>query len=300
MKINNKYKWMVLSLLCFSQSLFSLDCREFECESETFAEEMFDEYIHQPLKISHTEANGIGYNSGYTTLETFLTLPDSACRTWVPFFDGRSHLSNSGKYASNTAFGVRYVDSVVWGANLVWDYRRSDRHDYNQVGLGLESLGCTWDFRINGYLPVGTIKKSEFKISHVGSTSFISEHTEFAMKGVNAEVGAEVGRICDYTLYAAIGPYYFEANKRHAFGGKSRLALQAWKYVNLEVIGSYDNLFKSIVQGRVAVNIPLPFGCPQRVYATECCSCTENLVLRKKSIEPIERFEIIVIDRKRG
>jgi len=33
---------------------------------------------------------------------------------------------------------------------------------YNQVSLGLESLGERWDFRANGYLPVGDKKSRLF------------------------------------------------------------------------------------------------------------------------------------------
>lgn len=295
MKMNSNFKWIFIGVLCLSQSLFSWDGKE--SEAEGFVEELWETYRNEPIKISHTEANGIGYNCGYTTLETFLTLPNAGLRCWIPFIDTRTHLFNDGQYASNTGGGVRYVSSSrVWGANILWDYRGTRHHDYNQVGIGLESLGCVWDYRLNVYLPIGTQSKNESRLRFEDDTVTYSVHQEFAMKGVNAEIGAEVGDFFDFELYAAIGPYYFRNFGKHAFGGMSRLKLRCSEYVHLEVIGSYDNIFHSVVQGRIDLRIP--FGCHQKLQENTECSYEENLVLRKKAVHRLERFNMIVVDRK--
>ncbi len=106
----------------------------------------------------HIEPNGIGYNQGYTTLEGFFSPihPFGENNQWLPFLDLRGHVFNSGRLAANAGVGLRYIGQrAVFGINGYYDYRNTKRQHYNQVAAGLEAIGKVWDFRINGYLPVG-------------------------------------------------------------------------------------------------------------------------------------------------
>ena len=113
--------------------------------------------------------------------------------------------------------------SRVWGINGYYDYRNTNHQHYNQVSLGLESLGRIWDFRINGYLPVGN-KTSPFFHTQFdrfkGHEMIISRKREFAMKGANAEAGFHVNTFKNVPLYFAGGPYYLEGREKSP-GGES-------------------------------------------------------------------------------
>ena len=55
-----------------------------------------------PSRISarHIENKGIGYNTGYTTLEAFLAAPTDLWPV-MPFVDLRGHIFNDGHWAAN-------------------------------------------------------------------------------------------------------------------------------------------------------------------------------------------------------
>ena len=252
------------------------------------------------ITLRHIEANGVGYNTGYSTLEGFFAPACTQQTCWVPFLDLRAHLFNNGKPAANAGVGLRYVgQSRIWGINAYYDYRNTKRQKYNQVSSGLESLGKVWDFRINGYLPFGTKKTHLFQTdfnSFKGHEMILSSKYEFAMKGANAEVGAHITEIKYAKLYAAAGPYVFFNHGRHAWGGEVRAALNIGEYVRVEGNTSYDPVFKWIGQGQVS--LILPFDGKKEIKPKSGRSCPDELILRERAFQRVDRNEIIVIDRK--
>ncbi len=257
----------------------------------------------QPIRLglSHIEGNGVGYNQGYTTLEGFCAPAEPWGGSWVPFLDVRGHAFNGGKLAANAGTGVRYLThSRIWGVNAWYDYRRTSAQHYNQVSLGLESLGHIWDFRLNGYLPVGNktsallhTKFSAFKNHYM----ILSSKRECAMKGLNAEVGAHVDNIRNFPFYFAAGPYYLEGKGRRAWGGEVRAALEIFNYIRLEGNTSYDNVFKWIGQGQLSLVIPL--GGKKIIKESSQRSCAQELTLANRSVQRVERNEIIPVHRDR-
>ena len=115
---------------------------------------------HYRATIRHIESGGIGYEDGYTTLEAFLASDPSQWKV-TPFLDARGHIFDNGKWAANAGVGLRALwGNRAYGINTYYDYRNTGRFNSNQIGAGLETLGELFDFRINGYLPVGA-KTSE-------------------------------------------------------------------------------------------------------------------------------------------
>jgi len=195
----------------------------------------------QRIEVSHVEGKGIGYKKGYTTLEGFFVVPSTLENDWVPFLDIRGHVFNDGHPAANAGLGLRYLSSRVWGANIYYDYRKTSRVHYNQIGAGLETLGNVWDFRINGYFPVGKRESGSyrFKFDHFkGHRMILKSKKEFAMIGGNAEVGAHAYHSRKMDLYAAAGPYYFAGHGRSTWGGERRLAFTGFNFLRLQVSGS--------------------------------------------------------------
>lgn len=250
--------------------------------------------------IRHIEAGGIGYNQGYTTLELFLS-PGPDLWAAMPFLDVRGHVFDNGKWAANLGAGIRKnYGSRVYGLNTYYDYRETKKFHYNQIGLGLETLGKVWDIRVNGYLPVG--KKSSAPYStkfdfFSGHFMFLSQKKQFAMKGVNAEGGFHFGKSCLFDFYTAAGPYYFEGKGRNAWGGKARICGMFKDYITLEISDSYDNVFHNRFQGQLTFSLPL--GRKSCVKKNECQSCSLSYALNSRMVQPIGREEIVVVSSKK-
>jgi trimeric autotransporter adhesin len=249
--------------------------------------------------MRHIEGNGVGYNQGYTSLVGFFRPVNP--ETWVPFLDVRYHFFNNGKPAVNAGLGLRYLGGHrIWGINGYYDYRKTSHQHYNQISVGLESLGKIWDFRINGYLPVGKKTSGLFDARFdrfMGHYLYIKPKYEFAMKGANAEIGAHINRFKNVPFYFAIGPYYLENKGKVAWGGEARLSATLFGGLRLEGNASYDNVFKWIGQGQVSLVIP--FGTKKDIQQKQNRSCSTQLMLASRSVQPVDRNEIIVLDRNR-
>lgn len=256
----------------------------------------------RPLRLSfrHIESNGIGYEQGYSTVEGFFAPFSPLKDAWLPFLDVRGHIFNHGKLAANAGLGLRYLTSRVWGVNAYYDYRNAKHQHYNQISMGFETLGKTWDFRINGYLPVGAktspfyhTKFEEFEGHHM----IISRKREFAMKGANAEVGAHVDNIKNVPFYFAAGPYYLTGQGRTAWGGELRAVVDLYEHVRLEGNTSYDKVFKWIGQGQVSINFPL--GAKRKIKQRKKYSCSQEVLVRERSLQRVDRNEIIPVSHRR-
>lgn len=218
---------------------------------------LLDANDHYFINLRNKEANGIGYEKGYSSIDFFVH-PIRNC--FEPIFDFRGHVFNDGRIAANAGGGFRYLFKsapMIWGMNAFFDYRKS-KSSYYQTGLGLEFLFPKVDLRINGYLPFGKkatwLKNFRF-YGFQGNNLLIKGGREFAFKAIDLEVG---GELVKKHLYAAVAPYYISGFGKHSFGGKVRLDCTFNKYVSFELSGSVDSVFHTIVQGEL--KITLPFG----------------------------------------
>lgn len=240
--------------------------------------------------VRHIERGGIGYDNGYTTLEVFLS---SDPNRWIltPFLDVRGHIFDNGKWAANGGVGLRALwGDRVYGLNTYYDYRNTGRFHANQVGAGLETLGELFDFRLNGYLPVGA-KNSSFYDPVFGAFSghymLLLQKRQTAMKGANAEFGFHFGQSESLDFYAAAGPYYFIGEGAPAtWGGKARISATFKDALTLEVSDSYDRTFHNKFQGQIALHFS--FGPKSKGKAANR--------LNDRMVQPVDRQEIIVID----
>lgn len=256
-----------------------------------------------PLEVGlrHIEGRGIGYRHGYTTLE-YLIRPQINDYSMFPFVNLRGHIFDNGKFAANAGVGFRYrASSRIYGANTYYDYRNSNRMHYNQIGVGFETLGKIWDFRLNGYLPVGTKTSSwaglEFG-GFSGHSLLLKRKREFAFKGLNAEVGAHFPKVREIDTYLTAGPYYFEGKGKNAWGGKMRTGAKWKDYISLELSGSYDPVFHGIVQGQVGLNLPMGPKSKAKPKKDESCENLQ-LVMDRMVRQPVVREEIIVVDKQK-
>lgn len=257
----------------------------------------FDGKQHYRATIRHIERGGIGYEEGYTTLEAFLSSDPSQWRV-TPFLDARGHLFNNGKWAANAGLGLRALwANRAYGVNTYYDYRNAGHLHSHQIGAGIETLGELFDFRVNGYLPVGSKTSGLYDIAFKtfsGNYMLVSQKNQSAMKGANAEFGFHVGNSESFGLYAAAGPYYFIGKAAPStWGGKARIAGIFKDIITLEISDSYDRTFHNKLQGQISLTVS--FG-PKSKVKERGCSCRETITLNDRMLQPVERQEIIVID----
>lgn len=268
------------------------------------------------LSLQHIAPGGIGYHEGYTSLTGFCSFNRSH---FLPFLDLRGHVFNDGKPAANAGGGFRYLKGCrSYGANAFYDYRRSSSHNYNQVSLGFETLGENWDLLVNGYFPVGkrshclskkveactTDRTQSFRFQ--GNHLFLVEtegfsrwketkKVELAFKGIDIFVRAPLLKKKNVILDGSIGPYYFKGGYgQYALGGQANIVARWKEYTTFGIYGSYDNLFHTSIQGYIALSYP--FGPKKQRQNKHACS---NYLLEKMLL-PVERQEIIVLDKHRA
>ena len=253
------------------------------------------------VTIRHIEPNGIGYTQGYTTLEGFFAAENLYRDAWIPFLDLRGHVFNDGKFAANAGFGMRYLGpSRVWGINGYWDYRDTHHRHYNQASLGLETLGAMWDFRLNGYLTVGSKASRLYGASQFSyfqdHYAYLSKRQEYALRGCNAEAAVHIDHYKNAPISLAAGPYYLEGKGKIAWGGQLRMAIDLFDSVRLEGNASYDNVFKWIGQGQLGIT--LAFG-RKREIPSSSDHCSNALVLNTRALQRVDRNEIVPVNTKK-
>ena len=129
--------------------------------------------------------------------------------------------------------------------------------------------------------------------SFEGHSMIISRKKEFAMWGINAEIGKEFRKKFPFKCYGAIGPYYYGRSNTNAWGGQIRFNTEINEYIRLEFNGSYDNIFHGIGQGQLSLVLPL--GSTKRKGSSQKC----KEPLRQRISQRVERNEIIVVDHKK-
>lgn len=249
------------------------------------------------ISFSHREGNGIGYPTGYSSLDLFFSHASS--NELITFADLRGHYFNDGQKAANVGIGMRAISdrfNVVLGGNVFYDYRRTRHSTIHQIGAGLEVLGTLWDVRVNGYFPVHNQKHLyTTQFFFAGHRGFFRQKLDVAFTGVDALVSRLIYKRKYIDLQASAGAYYFHAPfGKNAVGGLLRATAYISPYIALEAQGSYDSVFKAIGQGQISLIIPFGGrrGCPK------CNECPRNeLSLEERLVDAVSRFEIIVADK---
>lgn len=243
---------------------------------------------------------GLGYESGYGRVALFHS-PFIECSSWRPFFDIRGYKLFKQRWGASAGVGLRFIDECdcsLWGVNAYVDYYRGHRGPFYQAGVGLEALnynicGFCLEARINGYIPFGS--HTRHSKTHVftypaPSTAVVTcSEREHIYGGFDAEVGACLWECDCFSLFAAVGPYYYTSKGEDSFwGGRARAGFRWTEYVEVEVRTTYDKHFKSTVQGVFTLSVPFSiFDC-----CDHSCSPCDCVLYR-----PVFRNEIPVISR---
>jgi hypothetical protein len=250
--------------------------------SEDFANAFKDPWMTR-LEVGYACGRFIGIKDHYQEVGVFMAHRSSVA--WLPFVDVRGYHLGKRSWAANACVGIRVPHSSrIVGVNLYYDFYKRHR-DFNRLGVGVESLGRQWDFRLNGYLLVGPrTHHSHLHVfdSFIGSFRATCREVEYAFNGLDAEIGSYIFKKPCFSLYSAAGPYYYDSKFDHFVGGQARLELQWRRYVSLEMRVSYDHVFHTQVQGKVMLSFNL-----DELFCGR--SCRDNSSL----IQPVWRNGII-------
>jgi hypothetical protein len=233
----------------------------------------------------------IGLDQNYGEIGVLVACPSFS--SWDLFSQMNGYWLQDNQWAASVGIGVRRTNCSgrQWGVNFFYDGRKGCRSKiFNRLGIGAELLSRCFDFRINGYLP--------FEQRHTCSTFLYDQYIgdyfwkrserEFAFKGVDAEIGRRLWDVCDFSLYGALGPYYYYNKQVGSFvGGFARLELNWLDYLSCIVRISYDKENRTRVQGELVATIPL-----YQLGSNVGCSCSLSYV-------PVQRNPVIFTKRCR-
>lgn len=240
-----------------------------------FSSEDTGHFYSGDYTLSYTCGQGLGYSRGYGSVDIFIPMPIWENQV-LSFLDLRGHMLTNGNPAYNAGAGVRWLDKcndLVWGTYGFYDYYQTSHRPYHQATLGVEMMAECWEFRVNGYLPVGRTKTDlySFYYRSIDPEDFLVKgRMELALKGFDAELGYHIAAFSCFNFYMGIGPYVYwgkTASTENAFdhkhvysvGGNARINSTFFEYivVNLEV--SYDTLYKWTAQATFGVDLPFDF-----------------------------------------
>ncbi|OCQ95773.1 hypothetical protein BCD64_10100 [Nostoc sp. MBR 210] len=221
--------------------------------------------IFQPRFGVRYTTEGAGFDA-FSSLEGFLPIFQSPGNS-LTFLEGKVLLDNNSTVASNILFGHRFYsgkDNRVIGGYISYSTRDTGNSNFDQLGLGFESLG-NWDFRFNAYLPLNT---SEALLSQsivdsnsrfLGNSLLVGRQRlfEVALSGMDAEVGTSITKLGAGELRGYAGVYYYSGgDSKEAFGWKTRLAANPTDFLNLGLSLQQDNLFDTRLVFTIGANFP--------------------------------------------
>ena len=213
---------------------------------------------------------GAGFNtdggsySRLGRLEAFVPLWQDAGDA-ISFLEGRLVFGERDDFGSSLIVGYRGYndhDDRIRGGYIGFDSRSTEGSDFYQLGAGYESLGEDWDFRMNGYLPLGdrsnTMTDINFDTGFQVSTGFVGNQfvlnsqrqqerliqQELSLGGFDAEAGYRLLQWDEGDLKAFGGIYLYGSPDLPTYlGWRLRLASNFTPNFNGSLSLQDDGLF---------------------------------------------------------
>lgn len=215
---------------------------------------------------------------------------------------------SSASWAENTwtgSLGVGYRQMAliknypsILGAYLIGDYSNTATgQNLHELNLGLESLGFNWDFRLNGYLPIGKKRWDiENWADNFGDYDYVSftgheerdawfvYHEETGI-GADAELGRKLFTVNNMEFKAYANGYFYNMYSHDdLYGGGARLTFKPNSYLEFSLSDSYDNYKHNVIMAgvRIALN-------KINKMKLEDDSAEDDESLQGRLFDPIER-----------
>jgi len=226
-----------------------------------------------------TTGPGVGYSSSFTAVKGFVPIQQQPGQN-ITFAEGQAIIdTGNGNPSANLVLGHRFVDSRsdrIYGGYLAYDHRNTGKNGFNQLGLGFETLGKTWDARANVYLPIGNtrqlVSESTSSTTTLSNPFFtgnflaanrtiqqqIDRRFEAAAAGVDIEAGGKITNLGETgELRGYGGLYYFGAPKGEGtIGWRTRLEARPNENLQVGLALSSDNNYGTNLALTVGVTFP--------------------------------------------
>lgn len=216
----------------------------------------------QPFWLGYVGADrGLGFQGQYFSAGGFFPITtDMMDGTW--FFDGRAHVTaNYGNFFSNMGIGRRqYVDFLnsIIGVSGWYDYDgdayQNYGYRYNQLGVTAEVFNPLFDFRFNGYFPIGQKNHSLYQFEQ--NYLLYVNGIDTALQGADTKFSLRPAFLAPLNGYIDLGGYWFHSELVQGFGGFSTgFGVQPLPglAVNMEV--NHDDTFGTTGFVRVAFGL---------------------------------------------
>jgi trimeric autotransporter adhesin len=263
-----------------------------------------------PARFGAGHTSSQGGIDGISRIEGFIPLTQTAGQR-ILFVDGQVLLDNGGNFGGDVVLGYRAYDADknrIWGGYVGFDHRQTDESSFNQIGLGVESLGRTWDFRANAYLPIGDTRNLLDQTSFDSGTQNVRgfqghqfvlgtertrqvvSHYEAALGGFDAEVGARLADWETGDLRGYGGVYFYDGAGDSTLGWRLRLDADPNRNINLGVALQDDDRFGTNLSFSALFTFP-------GIRGRNAVQSPETVVARLG--EPLARTPGIVVDTQR-
>ncbi len=247
--------------------------------------------VNPRLGVQFTTGPGVGYSDSYGSFEGFVPLGQTPGSN-LTFLEGRLLLSTENALASgNIILGHRFYspnNNRTFGGYVAFDARNTGNSSFNQLGVGVETLGETWDARANAYFPIGDTRQlaqeqvfnspisvsdpffqGNFLAQTRNQQRLINRRYEAAMTGFDVEAGvkvAQLGQTGDLRAYG--GLYYYDApGSSGGVGWRTRLEARRSDTFKLGLAVSGDPTFGTNVV--LSVGLSFPSSRPSRIKKSD-------------------------------
>ncbi|MGD1875755.1 MAG: hypothetical protein ACFB02_22260 [Mastigocoleus sp.] len=261
--------------------------------------------------VKFTTGPGLGYDGSFTSLEGFLPILQTPGNSLF-YLDGKLLLSTDDSLVNgNIVLGHRFYskkDKRIIGTYFAFDSRNTSENKFEQLGAGFETLGETWDFRANFYVPINNVRQltdesiletvsplslptfqGNFLVQNQTTQRQINRRFEAAMSGLDFELGmklASLGKTGNIRGYAGI--YYYDApGTNNIVGGKGRLEINPNNNLKLGLSLSSDEKF--------GTNLALSAGASLGGKPSNNSNNKQNLLIARLT-ESVVRNTNIIID----
>lgn len=269
-----------------------------------------DNGIAPRYSLRRSFGDGIGYTNGFTYGEAFVPL-------WINnghrlfFGDVRVvNFDDSRLWEFNFGAGYRWLNAeqdIVFGVNAFYDARRTNRFTYQQLGVGAEVLCGCWEFRANGYIPVGPQRKQIgitgfFNPQFVGTNISLNQIARFetTMGGFDVEAGRMLPFLQRFRPRAYIGFYHYSNDQvQTANGVQGRLEAWVNDNISLHLAVQNDAVFDTTTTGGLAIH----WGGPKNAGSSSVAARLGRRVVRDPNIVIAQQDELrteLAIDPSTG
>ncbi len=238
------------------------------------------EALKIPARVNVEHNSSTAGLDGITGIGGFVPLTQEAGEN-VTFLEGDLQVDNGGHFGWNLSLGYRGInqdedgeDDRLRGGYLGLDSHFTDESNFYQLAAGYESLGQDWDFRLNGYLPLGdrsrTVDSTTVEGVQTGTSGFVGnqlvlsaaggaqsiKRIEDSLGGFDAEVATQLSEWQGGELIGAVGGYLLSGKEDTSLGGKLRLGATLASNFNAGIALQHDGIYDTRLSFSIGATFP--------------------------------------------